>query len=245
MVVRDRRAEPRRTSARAHLQRWVETAGAQLLVVDPRGDVAGLGEAMAARGVHVTWARTMLEGLVAFGRTRPHAVLVAPSALGASVADFVETVRRMGGPGPVAVVDDGTDAERLGAALLAGASVVPGSPYDPDRVLELVDSGPRPVDDHARVAVGPIVLDSAAFTVRVDGERIADLPLKEFELLRALMVHAPDVVTDEQLREALWGGTGRRPGGNTISMHVTRLRARLDGVADIRRVRGRGYSLTL
>ena len=37
------------------------------------------------------------------------------------------------------------------------------------------------------VSFGPIELDARTFTVRVRGERIQDLPLKEFELLRALM----------------------------------------------------------
>jgi len=95
------------------------------------------------------------------------------------------------------------------------------------------------------VVVGPIELDATAYSVRVDGERIADLPLKEFELLRTLMLRAPGVVTDEELRAALWGGTAGWRSGNTIAMHVTRLRARLGDVATIRRIRGRGYSLTL
>ena len=105
--------------------------------------------------------------------------------------------------------------------------------------------GPRSVSEHARVEVGPIELDASAFTVRVNGQRIADLPLKEFELLRELMLHSPGLVTDDELGEALWGASGRRPGGNTIAMHVTRLRARLGPVAVVRRIRGRGYSLTV
>ena len=79
----------------------------------------------------------------------------------------------------------------------------------------------------------------------INGERIGDLPLKEFELLRALMLRAPEIVTDDELREALWGSEGLRPSGNTIAMHVTRLRHRLGDVADVRRIRGRGYSLTV
>ncbi|NHA01503.1 helix-turn-helix domain-containing protein [Nocardioides sp. W3-2-3] len=59
------------------------------------------------------------------------------------------------------------------------------------------------------------------------------------------MLHAPGVVTDDELGDALWGTSGHRPGGNTIAMHVTRLRARLGSAAVVRRVRGRGYSLTI
>ncbi|UMG91096.1 helix-turn-helix domain-containing protein [Nocardioides sp. TF02-7] len=52
-------------------------------------------------------------------------------------------------------------------------------------------------------------------------------------------------MTDEELREELWGVAGRRPAGNTIAMHVTRLRARLGDAAVVRRIRGRGYALTV
>jgi len=52
------------------------------------------------------------------------------------------------------------------------------------------------------------------------------------------------VVTDDELRDALWGTDGKRPGGNTIAMHVTRLRSRLGSAVDVRRIRGRGYCLT-
>lgn len=224
--------------------RWVESAGAHLLVVDPHEDDGRLVEAMAARGVHVTWVGSMYDALVAFGRTEPHAVVVSSAADQMSAAEFVTALRRAGTPCAVALVDD-TGADDLGPALLAGASAVLDRPYDVERVWDVLTHAPRPVTDVARVAVGPIELDAAAFTVRLDGRRIADLPLKEFELLRALMLHAPGVVSDDDLREALWGGSGRLPGGNTISMHVTRLRARLGGVADVRRVRGRGYSLTV
>ena len=74
--------EPRGQAARAYLHRWVESAGARLLVVDPVTDGGALADQMAGHGVHVTWSPTTLDGLVDFGRTDPHAVVVAPDAPG-------------------------------------------------------------------------------------------------------------------------------------------------------------------
>lgn len=241
--LRDGRADARRQSIRAYLHRWTANAGAQLLVVDPVGDSAGLAEAMAGHGVHVTWVGDTLDGLVEFGRIDPHVVLVAPEAPGIPAGDFVCRIRRHAAPLVIAGARVGGDD--VGALVLAGASAVVSRPYPAQQVWDLMTQAPRSVADHARVEVGSIELDAAAFTVRVGGERIGDLPLKEFELLRALMLASPGVVTDEELRDAIWGTDGRRPGGNTIAMHVTRLRTRLDGAADVRRVRGRGYSLTV
>ena len=231
-------------SVRAYLHRWTQTTGAQLLMVDPVRDDGSLAEAMASHGVHVTWASSTLDALVEFGRTDPHAVVVAPEVPGLPADEFIGLIRRHGAPYVIAGASD-VDGDGVGSLMLAGASAVVLRPYAAQPLWELLSHGPRSVSEHARVEVGPIELDATAFTVRVNGQRIADLPLKEFELLRTLMLHSPGVVTDDELGEALWGDNGRRPGGNTIAMHVTRLRARLGSVAVVRRIRGRGYSLTI
>ena len=231
--------ESRWRAARTSLHRWVEAAGARLLVVDPDDDGGALAERMAGHGIHVTWVGTTLDALVAFGRTDPHAVLVAPECPGVTPVDFVHLIRSHGTPYVMAAAGAGS-----GPLVMAGAALVVPRPYDAQRVWEAMCQGPRSVADHALVEAGAIELDAASFTVRVRGERIADLPLKEFELLRALLIAAPGMVTDDELRDALWGDSGRRPGGNTIAMHVTRLRARLGDAALVRRIRGRGYTLT-
>lgn len=255
MAKRDGRTDARRQSVRAYLHRWAETTGAQLLVVDPVVDEGTLAEGMAGHGVHVTWVASTLDGLVEFGRTDPHAVVVAPDAPGIPADEFVGLIRQHGSPYVIAgtadlseLTDPAAAARRgsgVGSLMLAGASAVALRPYAAQHLWELMSHGPRSVSEHARVEVGPIELDASAFTVRVNGQRIADLPLKEFELLRELMLHAPGVVTDDELGDALWGTNGRRPGGNTIAMHVTRLRARLGPIAVVRRIRGRGYSLSV
>lgn len=233
----------RETAVRSYLHRWAETAGAQLLVVDPEDPPARLAEAMAARGVHLTWARSTVDGLVEFGRLDPHAVVVSPAAPGLPAAEFVTAVMRHGTPYVVAALDHARAGDAA-EVLLAGASAMVNRPYSSSQLWELLRRAPRLLEEHARVSFGPIELDASAYRVTIDGERIADLPLKEFELLRALMLQAPGMVTDDELRSALWGGRAR-PTGNTIAMHVTRLRTRLGAVAGVRRIRGRGYSLTV
>ena len=234
----------RELTVRSYLHRWAETAGAQLLVVDPGQDDAGLTDGMAGRGVHVTWVPSTIDGLVEFGRLDPHTVVVSPEAPGVPAAEFVSAIRRHGSPYVVAALEHDNAAE-IGGLMLAGASAVVARPYSAEHLWELLSHSPRSLEDHARLVVGPIELDAAAYRVLIDGERIADLPLKEFELLRALMLRAPGVVNDNELRDALWGSEGLRPSGNTIAMHVTRLRHRLGASADVRRIRGRGYALTV
>ena len=95
------------------------------------------------------------------------------------------------------------------------------------------------------MSFGPIELDARAFTVRVRRRADPDLPLKEFELLRVLMCRAPEIMSNDELRVLLWGPDGTQILDNTLAVHVARLRNRLQGIARIRRIRRRGYSLTL
>ncbi|UMG91095.1 hypothetical protein [Nocardioides sp. TF02-7] len=174
-------------TARAYLHRWAETAGAQLLVVDPWDDRAGrvdLADAMAGRGVHVTWVGSTVDGLIEFGRLDPDAVVVAPEAPGVSAPDFVTAIRRHGSPYVVAALEE-VDAAEVGSLMLAGASAVVARPYSADHLWDLLSHSPRSLEERAHLVVGPIELDAASYRVLIDGERIGDLPLKEFELLRA------------------------------------------------------------
>ena len=224
------------------LERRTHAQAAQLLVVDPAAERWSLVGDLAKRGVNTTVTGSTIDGLVAFGRSAPAAVIVAPTAVGIPPAVFVQTIRRLGSPYVVAVLDrhDGPDVRDL---QLAGTSAVIERPYDAETIWDLLRGSPWAFDDDPRVSFGPLELDVRSFEVKVRGERIHDLPLKEFELLRALLSRAPEVVSNDELRAAAWGETGSQTPDNTLAVHVTRLRGRLQGVARIRRVRGRGYAL--
>ena len=53
------------------------------------------------------------------------------------------------------------------------------------------------------------------------------------------------LLTENAKLPGLDGDKMSKSRGNTIAMHVTRLRARLGSAAVVRRIRGRGYSLTI
>ncbi len=133
----------------------------------------------------------------------------------------------------------------LGALMLAGVRAAVERPYAASTIWDLLQGSAHALDDYACVTFGPIELDARAYTVRLHGQRIPDLPLKEFEMLRALLYRAPEVLTNEELRASVWHSEGALPRNNTLAVFAGRLRTRLQGVATIRRVRGRGYSLTL
>jgi DNA-binding response OmpR family regulator len=214
----------------------------QLLVVDPQATDDTLVSELTARGVRVSTVASTIDGLVEFGRSNPSAVIVAPDAAGLSPAAFVTAIRRHANPFVITVLDPahGAGIDRL---LAAGANAAVERPYDAVDVWAMLAEARDGLPVPSALTIGPIELDPRAYSVRVNGARIGDFPLREFELLRALMRHAPEVLPDQDVWRELWGL--EQVNCNTLAVHVARLRHRLEGVARIRRIRGRGYLLAL
>jgi len=105
------------------------------------------------------------------------------------------------------------------------------------RVLE----GDGGAADDVRITAGVLVIDEAAYSVRLRG-RALDLTYKEFELLKYLAQHPGRVFTRAQLLQEVWG-YDYFGGTRTVDVHVRRLRAKLgaDHETLIGTVRNVGY----
>src|SRR5687767_7660850 len=81
-----------------------------------------------------------------------------------------------------------------------------------------------------RLAVGEIEIDRLARTVRVAGGPVA-LSAKEYELLVALAVEPERVFRKDELLRDVWGfrSLGKT---RTLDSHASRLRRKLNGLAD-------------
>jgi DNA-binding response OmpR family regulator len=91
---------------------------------------------------------------------------------------------------------------------------------------------------------GPIMLDPTQHQVCV-GERPVELTRREFMLLETLMRRAGQVVTRDQLAEAVWGYDAEVSKGN-LDYHIHSLRAKLGPACEgmVRTMRGTGYMLS-
>ena len=96
--------------------------------------------------------------------------------------------------------------------------------------------------DPEQLLVGKILLDNERHTVVAD-DRSVELTLKEYELLRYLMINEDIVLSRESIMQRVWGvdfeGESR-----TVDMHIKTLRQKLgDCGKQIRTVRGIGYAI--
>ena len=90
---------------------------------------------------------------------------------------------------------------------------------------------------------GPITLDDAARTVRVDGEGV-ELTFKEYALLHLFLEHPGEVLARERIMKEVWD-TDDLLESCTIDMHVRTLRQKLGAAGEcIRTVRKVGYKLS-
>jgi len=93
---------------------------------------------------------------------------------------------------------------------------------------------------------GPIVLDTRAQTVSVDGHPV-ELTSYEYRILEQLMLHAGEVMSKTELTEKLYEQDFERD-SNVIEVLIARLRRKLDprdALHPIETLRGRGYRLAL
>ena len=90
------------------------------------------------------------------------------------------------------------------------------------------------------IRLDELVINLVRYEVRVN-DVLVDLTLKEYELLKYLVVHRGRVFTRSDLLDRIWG-YDYHGGMRTIDVHVARLRAKLAGFnGAISTVRGVGY----
>lgn len=106
--------------------------------------------------------------------------------------------------------------------------LLPGvSPAEVDTRLRLLRSRPDTCSGRGNgtLRLGELVLDEAAYSVRLRGRPLA-LTYKEFELLKYLAQHAGQVFSRAQLLQEVWG-YDFHGGPRTVDVHIRRLRAKL------------------
>jgi two-component system OmpR family response regulator/two-component system response regulator QseB len=200
----------------------------------------GLRAGLRQQGFQVDWVR---DGRAAEREMRAESYAAAVLDLGLPLSDGLEvlvSVRRAGVITPVLVLTArDAVAERI-RGLDLGADDYVLKPVDLHelgaRLRALVR---RAHGQHSEcLHVQDLELDSAARTVRRDGETVA-LSAREFDLLQVLMLSAGRVLSREQIEQQLYSW-GREVESNAVEVHVHHLRRKL-GAVSIQTVRGVGY----
>jgi two-component system, OmpR family, response regulator RegX3 len=229
-----------------------------LVVEDEESFVEALVLGLEREGFRVSAARDGAEALELFDTVQPDLVLLdlmLPKVSGLDVCRQLRTRSQI----PIIMVTAKSSEVDTVLGLELGADDYITKPY---RMRELVARiraalrrAPIAVDgvdiddelDEEVLEVGDVRLDVARHEVTIRGERVR-LPLKEFELLELLLLHAGRVLARDTLISRVWGGdyVGDT---KTLDVHVKRLRSKVEidpaRPTRITTIRGLGYKYEL
>ena len=215
-------------------------------------DEASLRESLQARlgqaGFTVDVARDGDEGLFA-GREYPLDVAVIDLGLpGLSGLDLIRRLRASGKTYPILILTARDNWQDKVEGLQAGADDYVVKPFHFEEVLARLQALLRRAGGwaSAQLKCGPIVLDTRAQTVAVNGAHV-ELTTFEYRILEHLMLRAGEVISKSELTERLYDQDFERD-SNVIEVLVGRLRRKLDPqeqLHPIETLRGRGYRFAL
>lgn len=145
---------------------------------------------------------------------------------------------------PVIMVTAKTAEMDMVKGLDDGADDYIRKPFSVMELLSRVRALLRRSQDEApeQLYVGKISLDNERHIVMV-GEKSVNLTLKEYELLRYLMINQGIVLKRESIMRFVWGSYFEGE-SRTVDMHIKTLRQKLGECGkQIRTIRGVGYSI--
>ncbi|MBH8551467.1 response regulator transcription factor [Nostocaceae cyanobacterium CENA357] len=157
----------------------------------------------------------------------------------------LEELRGQGEDLPVIILSARSDIHDKVAGLEGGADDYVTKPFRFEELLARVKlrlRSTRPVrdDQEFTLKAGNVVLDLRTRQVKI-GDRLVELPAREFAMAEMFCRHPGQVISREQLLDYVWG-YDYNPGSNIVDVYVGYLRKKL-GSKVIETVRGMGYRL--
>lgn len=221
-------------------------AGPPILIIGTNeGQTRQMGFDLQEAGYTVKLAYSGQEGIALATQTSPALIVVDRLLGGESGITLCQKFRSQGLKVPIMLLMAKDNLEDRIACLESGADDYVLKPYRADVFLKNIQLylKPKPTNpEHLRF--GELFLDLANRHAS-RGDRMIELTMKEFELLKYLMEHPREVLTREQILENVWGYdfVGE---SNVIEVYIRYLRLKIDGEDEkrlIQTVRGVGYVL--
>lgn len=218
-----------------------------LIIEDDAETAAQLGSALEGSGHR---AEHVADGDTGLTRARAggHDALIVDRMLpGLDGLSLVRALRAEGNRVPVLFLTALDQVDERVSGLEGGGDDYLVKPFAFNELLARLQALLRrreapPAD--TRLKVADLELDRLKREVRRGG-KLVPLQAREFLMLEYLMLHAGQVVTRAMLLQEVWG-YHFDPQTNVVDVHVSRLRARIDGESQaplLHTVRGTGYCL--
>lgn len=221
-----------------------------LLVDDEESIRSTLKMFLELSGLRVITARNGMEALQKVGKYGPDLIVLDVLMPQLDGRETLRRLRHQKDWTPVILLTQVTGAAQRIMAIEEGADDYLNKPFDPQElvariraVLRRTQAGQQPLMAHRRLRSGAVILDRSARRVYVEDREVALTP-KSISILEHFMTHPDELVSREQLLDAVWGwesGVGER----VVDTRIVELRRALgDDSANpryIETVPGAGY----
>lgn len=209
----------------------------RLLAVDDEPDILRTNRKyLEARGYQVDSAACAAEALELLKQQNYDCILLdvlLPDMNGFALCEAVRALTSA----PILFLSCMDDEEDKIRGLMAGGEDYITKPYSLKELAARVYAQVR------RSSIKEFVIDHQNQILRVDN-RIILLAQKEFELFLYLMGNPRRILTAAEIYQEVWR-TGKPDAANTVAVHITRLRHKLEEaepiIGRIETVRGEGY----
>lgn len=219
-----------------------------LLIEDEAAIAESISYSLQNEGFDVSTAEDGLAGLAAARTIYPDIIILDLMLPKLSGLDLCRTLRKESSV-PIIMLTAKTEEVDRVVGLELGADDYVTKPFSTRELIARVRAVLRRVkgasqdDQQMKLQAGDISVDLARRRVTV-GDQPIHLPLKQFELLRTLMMHQDKVLTREYLFQTIWDSDSAYDTG-TLDVHVRWLREKIETDPGrphyIRTVRGVGY----
>ena len=232
--------------ARARLRNQLTMAETILVVEDEPAIRELIGFACESSGYAVLRAGSVKEASDLLSQNRVHLILLdwmLPDLSGLQWLDKLKRDERYATVPVIMLTARGTESDKV-AGLDAGADDYVVKPFSPRELIARMRAVLRRGGTEAEktVTCGPLTINEARFSAKVEGEPIK-LGVIEFKMLLVLASSPGRVYSRAQLLSRVWDDSTELD-ERTVDVHILRLRKQLAGTAAaslVETVRGLGY----
>ena len=232
--------------ARARLRNQLTMAETILVVEDEPAIRELIGFACESSGYAVLRAGSVKEASDLLSQNRVHLILLdwmLPDLSGLQWLDKLKRDERYAAVPVIMLTARGTESDKV-AGLDAGADDYVVKPFSPRELIARMRAALRRGGTEAEktVTCGPLTINEARFSAKVEGEPIK-LGVIEFKMLLVLASSPGRVYSRAQLLSRVWDDSTELD-ERTVDVHILRLRKQLAGTAAaslVETVRGLGY----
>lgn len=232
--------------ARARLRNQLTMAETILVVEDEPAIRELIGFACESSGYAVLRAGSVKEASDLLPQNRVHLILLdwmLPDLSGLQWLDKLKRDERYAAVPVIMLTARGTESDKV-AGLDAGADDYVVKPFSPRELIARMRAVLRRGGTEAEktVTCGPLTINEARFSAKVEGEPIK-LGVIEFKMLLVLASSPGRVYSRAQLLSRVWDDSTELD-ERTVDVHILRLRKQLAGTAAaslVETVRGLGY----